>query len=530
MITSIDVENVRLFAGKGWHFPLCPITVLCGTNSSGKSTLLKILLLLKQSIVVQDTPDVSQGRLKFYSNQIDLGSYHSFVTNNERNREIVLTITIVDVTAASLVNSLRSLSGKEPVSMTKEQETSALPYSLKCSFTFGLKKKARAGGVPTSAANEELSQSRNHDAIYTNQSFLKTATFDMSYQNEVLFSWQVVSSIAAAGAESNTERYELILPRNYMDQVFKGTGIGLFGMETTSRKEISDFTRYETTLRGILPHILRAKWIDNTKSKDTSKTKGSVLKQRFSDWPMPPLLDSLLSDLHRTLAKIHYVGPFRAPAKRYYIAHVDASPDLDSAGEFLPYILQQRGDANVLGVLLNKSDSSEKETLVQALNYWVHYLRTGEKIESSSATDEVELVTSKDVLVELMVRTPSGENSYALSDSGFGYSQVLPILVRGLLAERGSILIVEQPELHLNPALQVRLADFFVHMMRTGKQVLIETHSEHLVNAIRILVAEDETQQISNNAGVLFMDVESGLPSIKQLDRSEERRVGKECT
>ncbi|MBS0158914.1 MAG: AAA family ATPase [Nitrospira sp.] len=518
MITSIEVENVRLFEGKGWQFPLCPITVFCGTNSSGKSTLLKVLLLLKQSIVVQDSTDSPQGRLVFYSNQIDLGSYQSFVTNNERDREIALTIRVEDSTSLSFVNSLRLIKGQKELDGARGHKVPSLPYILTCSFTFGLKRKVRSGSTPVATDETKGSEANDgENSIYTSQSFLKTATFSMSYDNEELLSWQLMSSLAAPGAESNTERYELILPRKYADTVMSKYGLGLIGLESTT-KDASDFTRYEATLRGVLPHVLRAKWIGFKKQKGTSRTKETLTKQPLLDWPLPPHLSNILADLHRALAKIHYLGPFRAPAKRYYIAHVDANPDLDPTGEFLPYVLQQQSNANVLGVLLKNKDSSEKETLEQALNYWVHYLRTGHKIESTAAPKEIALLTSKDVLVELMVKTPSGDKSYALTDSGFGYSQVLPILVRGLLAEAGSTLIVEQPELHLNPALQVRLADFFVHMMRSGKQVLLETHSEHLVNAIRILVAEDETNEISSKAGVIFMDVEQGTPSVKQLD------------
>ena len=303
-----------------------------------------------------------------------------------------------------------------------------------------------------------------------------------------------------------------------MDSFTKGLGIGLIGIETVDTKEPSDVRKYEATLRGILPHGLRAKWLEHKRPKETSRTKASIRAQPLSDLPLPPHIGQLINDLRNTLSKIHYLGPFRTPAKRYYIAHDDASPDLDSTGEFLPFILQRRSEARVLGAFSSKSDSLARTTLAQALNSWVHYLRTGDGGNPSDIFEEIEPVTSNEVLVELMLKTPVGDNSYALTDSGFGYSQILPILVRGLLAEPGSTLIVEQPELHLNPALQVRLAEFFVGMMRSGKQVLLETHSEHLVNAIRILVAEDETSEIASKAGIIFMDAESGRPSVRKLD------------
>ncbi|WP_371418295.1 AAA family ATPase [Anabaena sp. UHCC 0253] len=115
------------------------------------------------------------------------------------------------------------------------------------------------------------------------------------------------------------------------------------------------------------------------------------------------------------------------------------------------------------------------------------------------------------------MKSPNSGNLYSLADSGFGYSQVLPIVVKGLQAKPGSVLIVEQPELHLNPALQVRLASFFVAMMRADKQILIETHSEHIVNAIRVITAEDESGKLAGKCGIFFIDAESEIPVIHEL-------------
>jgi predicted ATPase len=62
------------------------------------------------------------------------------------------------------------------------------------------------------------------------------------------------------------------------------------------------------------------------------------------------------------------------------------------------------------------------------------------------------------------------------------------------------------------------LAEFFVEMVRLGKQVMIETHSEHLVNAIRVSAAEDLTGHIANNCGIVFIDFNEGTPQIRRLE------------
>jgi predicted ATPase len=85
-------------------------------------------------------------------------------------------------------------------------------------------------------------------------------------------------------------------------------------------------------------------------------------------------------------------------------------------------------------------------------------------------------------------------------------SQVLPILVLALLADPGSTLIFEQPELHLHPRVQTRLADFFVSLATLDKQCLVETHSEYLINRLRFLAAVAEDDNVSLSTLLYFVE------------------------
>jgi predicted ATPase len=69
---------------------------------------------------------------------------------------------------------------------------------------------------------------------------------------------------------------------------------------------------------------------------------------------------------------------------------------------------------------------------------------------------------------------------------GFGISYVLPIIVAGLIAKEGEMLIVENPEAHLHPSGQSRIGFFLAQIAGAGVQVVIETHSEHVINGIRL--------------------------------------------
>ncbi|MCC5944400.1 MAG: AAA family ATPase [Bernardetiaceae bacterium] len=74
---------------------------------------------------------------------------------------------------------------------------------------------------------------------------------------------------------------------------------------------------------------------------------------------------------------------------------------------------------------------------------------------------------------------------------GFGISYVLPIVVTGLIAQKGSLIIIENPEAHLHPFGQSRIGQFLGHMAGAGLQIIVETHSEHVINGIRIASLKD---------------------------------------
>ncbi len=77
-----------------------------------------------------------------------------------------------------------------------------------------------------------------------------------------------------------------------------------------------------------------------------------------------------------------------------------------------------------------------------------------------------------------------------IADVGVGVSQVLPVIVALMVAEKGSIVYIEQPEIHLHPRAQVSLAEIIADAARRGVKVVIETHSHLLLLGIQTLVAE----------------------------------------
>jgi predicted ATPase len=105
-------------------------------------------------------------------------------------------------------------------------------------------------------------------------------------------------------------------------------------------------------------------------------------------------------------------------------------------------------------------------------------------------------------------------------------SQVLPIIALCLLAPPNTLVVLKEPELHLNPSLQRALADFFVVMVQSGRQILVETHSEYLITRLRLLSAKDKEvrklfslvfthQEMDSQSGLLNSKYESVFPDSK---------------
>ena len=87
--------------------------------------------------------------------------------------------------------------------------------------------------------------------------------------------------------------------------------------------------------------------------------------------------------------------------------------------------------------------------------------------------------------VTLGLRTSPDTDFQRPVHTGFGLTQALPIVVAALSADRGDLLVVENPEVHLHPAGQAQMGHFLAEAAGAGVQVLVETHSDHLLNGVR---------------------------------------------
>lgn len=115
-----------------------------------------------------------------------------------------------------------------------------------------------------------------------------------------------------------------------------------------------------------------------------------------------------------------------------------------------------------------------------------------------------------------IVTTSNAGIKDSLSDVGFGISQFLPILVADLQLHRGSLLIVAEPEIHLHPRVQSRFGSYIVKCVNEkNKHYILETHSEYLLNRLRLSIVKGDLQE--KDLRVYYLENKKGEAVISQL-------------
>jgi predicted ATPase len=118
---------------------------------------------------------------------------------------------------------------------------------------------------------------------------------------------------------------------------------------------------------------------------------------------------------------------------------------------------------------------------------------------------------------EIQVKTNAKEKWQDLTHVGVGVSQVLPIVLMLLLSQPQDLLLFEQPELHLHPKMQSRLCDFFIAMSAAHRQCFIETHSEYLINRLRLRIAQSRDEKVKDGTKVFFVKKVDGVSHLSEV-------------
>lgn len=193
-----------------------------------------------------------------------------------------------------------------------------------------------------------------------------------------------------------------------------------------------------------------------------------------------PIGPALLDELSRII----YLGPVRRLAQRDYVWAGRMPTHIGDDGSKAVDALIASGVARQLA----KKRSQSLPEAAKLFEQTIHWLKVMNLADGLSIR-----ALGGSARYELMIEN-EGQFSN-LKDVGVGVSQVLPVIVAALFAEPGHIVIVEEPESHLHPLAQSKLAELFAHVSKERNvQFIVETHSEHLFRRLQTLIARGEVE------------------------------------
>lgn len=518
MRLTYRLKNFKAFKDT-FEMNVAPITVLCGANSSGKSSVLKSLLLIKQSSVerrsglakeIQSPPLLLNGewtRLGSYSDMVYLKSRQSSVEfswgavgdireidkelgprfrrsgGNRIDREIKVYISstfssdlAISEELATYLSSAKMVIGDLELGLygTSSHSMRSGVYRIGINGISKLLNRYESSFKRyTIYENVELGKIlvKSNRPIETGNIRVRLAgPFVIDLEPIFDASWEPFLSRMLAIALSDRAGKRGPVPSWFMELQAAVKEFGSARDENIAKPKTALSARVNKVL-GLARYML----ID---------IQAAFLLGRTSVAPL--------------WRQIRYLGPLRHQPQRYYQFDDTGGIDIGVSGEFTVQVLAlEAGNIVSSNPIASNAEgevtllSRQEFSLIDLTNYWLELM----------GLPSVTPATLRQSLYEMKV----GKLEVALPDVGFGVSQVLPIIVEALRAMPGETVILEQPEIHLHPRVQAVLADFLIARSNDGVRFIVETHSDHLVKRLARRIAEGSIAKISDNIAIYFV-------------------------
>lgn len=513
-LSMIEVENFKGI-GTAQRIDLKPITLLFGPNSAGKSTILQSLHYLRE-ILERRNVDPDQ---TIAGGLIDLGGFASLVHNHDLALPIRIKLT-VDMSEKQGSERLPLNSGGQLNEADFQElrlryligeDAGLKEYTIV--QTVGLSVEVRWSDLIQGPYVAAMTVEMDGDAVATLTSPPQTGRAQLS---EINFDHPLLWAIS----DPETDTIDTFPDSPLTGEVaYLARGAGL-DRSAAGVPDVALRIAVATRL-GALPDIDRELGAD-LRDPDVKKVELESKTPRVRG--LVRLLDELVLGPVRIvrdyLSTMTYIGPLREIPSRSFRPRL--SPD------------ETRWAQGLAAWDLLYTDTNSK--LLEEVNAWLsgeERLRTGYRLEKIAFKEipvpsafqylfergltEDDLADLQELYASLRSRTDIALRDFdkgiivAPRDVGVGISQMIPVIVGCLRANRG-IVAIEQPELHVHPAIQVGLGDLFIRAIQPddsqypGKSLLVETHSEHIM--LRLLRRIRETSAEELPPGVIGLQPE----------------------
>lgn len=203
--------------------------------------------------------------------------------------------------------------------------------------------------------------------------------------------------------------------------------------------------------------------------------------------------EKLKYELDVKSGKIHYLSCQRIGHQDIYFKNLSNQDTIGYDGKYAMYYLMKHAKDNLEECLIKNTD---QETLDYQVNYWLKYI--------VNATVSTEDVFGTDILKAFYTIVDGKLSRPKNVGSGIGY--IVSVIVMCLSAKKGDILIIENPEIHLHPLSQSRVCEFLYFVSKSGRQLFVETHSDHIFNGIRAGIATNKINEKEISVNFFSLD------------------------
>ena len=186
--------------------------------------------------------------------------------------------------------------------------------------------------------------------------------------------------------------------------------------------------------------------------------------------------------------------------------------DVGSRGEFVAQVLASFDRSRVrAGRLESSSTETQISSLLHQTESWMSKIVRPTQIDAEWFPN-----TS---VTRLRFKTPGLRAEWTRApNAGFGISYALPVVVAALRAEVGGLLLVENPEAHLHPVGQSKIGSFLARVAADGVRIFLETHSDHVLNGIRVAVADGSAALLPEQVVIHFFRVQDDGPALQSME------------
>ena len=540
MLREYQIHNFKAFANQE-KIPIRPITLIYGQNSSGKSSVLQSLLLLKQTLQGATDP---QTLLLAKGNFVDLGNFSQYINNHDLDKSFSFKV-FFDLDTEQIMGgdskflskylSANSLLGLE-ISIKYDKEFSKIKFDHVDLFV-GDKLRPLLSYIPSIAEDDngiilnidesEINFKHSFWQFWWQEFKLDFSKMLLSEIRDILERKEIIRLSARVsqkkvGNELQKQKDVLKPKIEQLDYELKeikskveDQGIGklqIDGLES----ELSDLENQYLLFDTLFQLQVRFQKYSFQQAEEdfvvALKYSHYVLCRHFllnevGDWQydlseprseylslvykktgaLKPVLDLTIKAstlLRGYLENLVYIRPLRSYPERLYIFGGNNGEQVGQGGK------------NIADVLYTKPD------VLNAVNKQFELFDLGYEIKISNFKDE-ETSDLSDVFAIRLIDRYTKVN-VSLLDVGFGISQILPVIIQSVLS-RNKTIVIEQPEIHIHPRLQAQLGSLLAESVKSfGNRFIIETHSEHLLLRLQKLIRNGELSH--EDIAVVYVD------------------------